>query len=86
MITQGAADHLLTPPVNVLRLALHPHGMAPRVANLPEWGRHIIHNLRAQALRNPDDRLDAFIAELHLEAFLPADEAYAEILRRRAQR
>src|SRR5262245_2982372 len=49
VITQGAADHLLTPPVNVLRLALHPDGMAPRVANLPEWGRHIIHNLQAQA-------------------------------------
>jgi transcriptional regulator with XRE-family HTH domain len=69
VLTQGAADHLLTPPINVLRLALHPDGMAPRVANLPEWGRHIIHSLRAHARRSPDDRLDAFIAEL--EGYVP---------------
>ena len=135
VLTQDAADHLLAPPINVLRLALHPDGLARRVENLPEWGRHIIESLRAQALRSPDDRLGAFItelehyvpplpngpdhvgfavplrlhcdegklqlittltsfatavdvtlAELHLEAFLPADEASAEILRHRAQR
>jgi transcriptional regulator with XRE-family HTH domain len=135
VLTEGAADHLLVPPVNVVRLALHPGGLARRVENLPEWGRHIIENLRAQALRSPDDRLDAFIAEvqdyvppmpygpghigfavplrlrceegelrlittltsfatavdvtlaeLRLEAFLPADEASARILRLRAGR
>jgi hypothetical protein len=56
--------------VNVLRLALHPRGVAPRVLNLPEWGRHIIENLRARALRAPDADLDAFIAEL--EGYVPA--------------
>jgi hypothetical protein len=30
--------------------------------------------------------VDVTLAELHLEAFLPADEASAEILRHRAQR
>ena len=135
VLTQGAADHLLAPPINVLRLALHPDGLARRVDNLPEWGRHIIESLRAQGLRSPDDRLDRFIAELegyvppppngpdhigfavplrlhcdegelqlittltsfatavdvtlaelHLEAFLPANQASAEILRHRAER
>ena len=28
---------LLEPPVNVLRLSLHPEGLAPRILNLPEW-------------------------------------------------
>jgi transcriptional regulator with XRE-family HTH domain len=69
VLTAGAAQHLLQPPVNVLRLAVHPEGMAARVSNLAEWGRHIIENLRARALRSPDPRLDAFIAEL--ERYLP---------------
>jgi len=56
--------------VNVLRMALHPEGMAPRVRNLPEWGRHIVENLRGAARRSPSRRLDAFIAEL--ESYLPA--------------
>ena len=30
----GADAALLKPPVNVLRLSLHPSGLAPRIANL----------------------------------------------------
>lgn len=37
LLTAGAAAELLEPPVNVLRLSLHPHGMAPRIANLAQW-------------------------------------------------
>jgi transcriptional regulator with XRE-family HTH domain len=65
----GVAPELLEPPVNVLRLALHPDGVAPRVVNLDEWGRHIIENLRARSLRHPDARLDEFVAEL--EGYVP---------------
>jgi hypothetical protein len=54
VLAAGAAPELLRPPVNLLRLAVHPHGMGCRVENLPEWGRHIIENVRAQALRSPD--------------------------------
>jgi len=135
VLTAGAAPELLEPPVNVLRLALHPEGMARRVENLAEWARHVLESLRAQAMRSPDPRLDAFLAELegyvppmapgpdhlgfavplrlrcaegelrlittltsfatavditlaelHLEAFLPADDATARILRDRAMR
>src|SRR4029453_17614454 len=32
----GVADHLLEPPINVLRLSLHPEGLAPRIVNLHE--------------------------------------------------
>jgi hypothetical protein len=70
VLADGAAPALLEPPVNVLRLGLHPDGMARRVENLPEWGRHITESLRGQALRSPDPRLDELIGEL--EGYLPA--------------
>ncbi|WP_317492532.1 helix-turn-helix domain-containing protein [Haloechinothrix sp. LS1_15] len=31
LFTVDAAEHLLEPPLNVLRLSLHPDGMAPRI-------------------------------------------------------
>ena len=37
VLTAGAAPELLEPPVNVLRLVVHPDGMGPRVENLAEW-------------------------------------------------
>src|SRR4051794_40007498 len=40
LLTAGVAGHLLEPPVNVLRVSLHPEGMAPRIANLAEWRAH----------------------------------------------
>src|SRR5579872_4247353 len=44
----GAAPELLKPPVNVLRLSLHPSGLAPRIANLAEWRDHLLFRLRRQ--------------------------------------
>ena len=41
-------DSLLAPPVNVLRLSLHPLGLAPRIANLSEWRAHVLDRLRRQ--------------------------------------
>ncbi|MEV0651140.1 helix-turn-helix transcriptional regulator [Phytomonospora sp. NPDC050363] len=134
VLTEGSAPWLLKPPVNILRVALHPEGLAPRVVNIEAWGRHIIDSLvRLRALRGDTAELDDFIAELesyvpqsppgpdhlgfavplrlrhgdgelsllttltsfatavdvtlaelHLEAFLPADDATADELRRRA--
>jgi len=78
VLTEGAAPGLLEPPVNVLRLALHPDGMARRVVNLAEWGRHITGSLRNQAWQSPDPGLEEFIAEL--EGYLPDLEAPAEHL------
>jgi hypothetical protein len=72
LFTQDAAPHLLEPPINALRLALHPDGLAPRVMNLAEWGRHIIESLRAKARRSPSERLEEFIAEL--ERYVPPVE------------
>lgn len=70
LLTEEASDELLRPPVNMLRLMLHPDGMARRVENMADWGRHVIENMRAQAAKSPDPRLDEFIAEL--EGYVPA--------------
>lgn len=39
---------LLQPPVNVLRLSLHPGGVAPRIVNLAEWRAHLLERLKGQ--------------------------------------
>jgi len=67
---EGVSPALLAPPVNLLRVMLHPDGLAPRVANMAEWGRHVIENMRARARRSPDPRLDAFVDEL--AGYVPA--------------
>ncbi len=63
LLTDGAAAHLLEPPVNVLRLSLHPDGMAPRIVNLRDWRDHILHRLAHQAQATGDAQL----RELHDE-------------------
>jgi transcriptional regulator with XRE-family HTH domain len=60
----GSAPHLLEPPVNVLRLSLHPDGMAPRIANLAEWRTHVLHRLDRQAAATGDPVLHALHDEL----------------------
>ena len=44
----GVEAALLQPPVNVLRLSLHPQGLAPRIANLSAWRAHLLARLRQQ--------------------------------------
>jgi transcriptional regulator with XRE-family HTH domain len=64
MFLRGAADNLLTPPVNVLRLSLHPDGMAPRIVNLGQWRAHLLGRLRRQAASTADPALSALYQEL----------------------
>lgn len=67
----GAEDAaLLQPPVNVLRLSLHPGGLAPRIANLGQWRAHLLARLHRQieasgdpVLRDLYDELYAYPAE-----------------------
>jgi transcriptional regulator with XRE-family HTH domain len=63
-LTAGVAARLLVPPVSVPRVLLHPDGLAPRIVNLAEWAWHIIDSVRAESLRNPDDRLQRLASEL----------------------
>ena len=133
VLVEDVSPELLEPPINGYRVALHPRGMAPRIRNLAEWGRHITDALRAVVRRTTNTELvellaeldtyvppwtpsadhigfavplqlrcrdgdltllttlatfatavDVTLSELRLEAFLPADDATAALLRRRA--
>jgi transcriptional regulator with XRE-family HTH domain len=56
-LIDGCAASLLEPPVNVLRLSLHPDGMAPRIVNLPQWRSHLLSQLLHRARALGDQRL-----------------------------
>lgn len=60
----GVAAHLLEPPVNVLRMSLHPQGLAPRIANLGEWRHHLLTRLQQQIDASGDATLRSLKAEL----------------------
>ena len=72
IFTAGAAPFLLEPPVNVLRLSLHPDGVASRIQNLPEWRAHLLTRLHRQAQATGDPQLAALHQEL---AAYPGGEA-----------
>lgn len=131
-LLDGVDAALLVPPVNVLRLSLHPSGLAPRIANLAQWREHLLSRLGRQIAESGDPVLaslrqelealpheggeemddgfaalavplqlrtergllsfistsmvfgaprDIGLAELAIEAFLPADDATAAALR-----
>ncbi|EME24007.1 helix-turn-helix domain-containing protein [Rhodococcus triatomae] len=71
LLVEGCAPWLLEPPVNVLRLSLHPDGMAPRIANLGRWRAHLLHRLDHQIAATGDDVLAALAVEL---AAYPCDD------------
>jgi transcriptional regulator with XRE-family HTH domain len=136
-LVAGAEPSLLRPPVNVLRLSLHPAGLASRIINLAQWRGHVTARLRrqidisgdvaltdlleelrdypgpggAEAVNDHDQiaipfrlatidgelsfftttamfgtPVDITVAELAIEAFLPADTQTAETMRRIARR
>jgi transcriptional regulator with XRE-family HTH domain len=64
LLTAGAAAALLEPPVNVLRLSLHPDGMAPRIVNLGEWRAHLLDRLSRDIESTADPALIALRDEL----------------------
>jgi transcriptional regulator with XRE-family HTH domain len=55
---------LLQPPINVLRLTLHPNGLGPKVANFRQWHAHVLDNLRRQILSSDDQVLVDLYREL----------------------
>lgn len=64
MLLDGAAPVLLRGPVNVLRLSLHPQGLAPRIANLRQWREHLFERLRQQIRATGDTVLVSLLDEL----------------------
>lgn len=63
----GCSPQLLDPPINVIRLCVHPDGLAPRIRNLPVWAAHLHQQLRHRAAQTRDARhaeLACEVAEL----------------------
>ncbi|HEY1706679.1 MAG TPA: helix-turn-helix transcriptional regulator [Rhizomicrobium sp.] len=61
---EGVDPALLKPPVNAMRLSLHPRGVAPRIENHAEWRAHLLHRLRQQVELTADPALLALQKEL----------------------
>lgn len=53
----GIPERLLGQPLNVMRLAFHPEGMAPRTVNLAEWCAHLLERLHRQCEATADPQL-----------------------------
>jgi transcriptional regulator with XRE-family HTH domain len=63
-LLSGVPQRLLTPPVNIMRLALHPEALAGRTANAAEWCGHLLERLRKQCEVTADPGLIRLYEEL----------------------
>ncbi|MGC9666449.1 helix-turn-helix domain-containing protein [Planosporangium sp. 12N6] len=76
LLLTGVAAALLDPPVNVLRVSLHPDGLAPRIVNLGEWRAHLLGRLRRQV----GSTADPVLADLYDELRgYPCDQPEPEV-------
>ncbi len=64
LMLEGLPAELLRPPLNVLRLSLHPRGLAPRIVNLAQWRHHLLDRLKQQVAASGDAVLAALAEEL----------------------
>src|ERR1700743_491434 len=56
-LLDGIPERLLGQPLNILRLAFHPEGLAPRTVNLAEWCAHLLERLHRQCEATADPEL-----------------------------
>lgn len=61
---EGADPELLQPPVNVLRLSLHPRGLAARIGNFRQWRSHVVARLAQQIDNSADGGLVALLEDI----------------------
>jgi transcriptional regulator with XRE-family HTH domain len=57
LLSQGVAPDLLAPPINTLRVCMHPGGLAPRIVNFSEYSAHLMEQLHRQAVLTADPTL-----------------------------
>ncbi|MEK8034070.1 helix-turn-helix transcriptional regulator [Ideonella sp. DXS29W] len=74
----GLPDELLAPPLNVLRVSLHPNGLAPRIANFAAWRDHLFERLAHQVQASADADLAALADELRALPLPPGTAAGCE--------
>jgi transcriptional regulator with XRE-family HTH domain len=63
-LTRDVAPELRAPPANALRIALHPHGLAPRIRNLADWSGYLLAQLRRDIETTRDPELESLYEEL----------------------
>lgn len=73
LLIGAVAPPLLRPPVNVLRLSLHPEGLADRILNYAEWRAHLLARLGHEARSSADPVLMQLLEEL--KAYPPPPQA-----------
>lgn len=59
----GVPDELLTDPINIIRLVMHPGGLRSRVANFPEYSEHVLIRLNRQLRATGDPAIRDLIRE-----------------------
>jgi transcriptional regulator with XRE-family HTH domain len=64
MLLEGVPESLLVPPLNAMRLTLHPQGLAPRIRNLPEWRGHLLAQMERQIALHRSAPLRALYEEV----------------------
>ena len=81
LLVEGVDPGLLAPPANVLRVAPHPDGMAPRIANLAEWRAHLLERLARQVELTGDPQLRSLHEELCAYPAPPIEDGRPEVPR-----
>ena len=76
----GVVPELRVPPANVMRVALHPKGLAPRIANFAEWRAHLLERLKNQVAITGDPGLVDLLAEAQSYPVPPAPDRRPEDL------
>ncbi len=76
-LLSGASPELLKPPVNALRLSLHPQGIAASIVNWHAWREHVLARLQRQIEVSGDDTLAALRDELAAYPAPPGADATA---------
>ncbi|MER6313964.1 helix-turn-helix transcriptional regulator [Streptomyces sp. NPDC001581] len=74
MLLDGLPEHLLTPPLNAMRITLHPEGLAPRIHNLKEWRGHLLAQMERQIALARSEPLRALYEEVSAYPLPPAAE------------
>jgi transcriptional regulator with XRE-family HTH domain len=64
ILTEGVDAELLQPPVNAMRVSVHPKGLAPRIVNFEEYSDHLLTRLDRQAAIAADPELFALAEEI----------------------
>jgi transcriptional regulator with XRE-family HTH domain len=79
MLLDGVPESLLQPPLNTMRLTLHPEGLAPRIRNLREWRGHLLEQMRRQiALRRSESLRELYEEVAAYPVTAPESEAVPE--------